>query len=197
MTIDYLPGVRATKYQRRVLTNYLTNGGDKVDAYYKGMDKVPNPKHTDKRIRDLAYKYFNSPTMRALMKEADIETRLKMENRAVAGLETAIEKYAITKDRILGELAKIAFAQQTDVASWNKDGVIIKDSDKIGDASAAVSEVSQSGGGDSPVVVKVKMLDKQQALISLGREIGMFNPKVEHRGQIALAVGAKFIVEKD
>lgn len=189
---NFLPKVRATKTQRRVLTNYLSNGGDKVDAYYKGTDT--EPKGTKKQQRDKAYRYFEGSTMKALMIEADIETRLRLENRAVQDLDSAIAKHAITREKIIDELAKIAFAQQTDVASWNSDGVLIKDSAEIGDAAAAVSEVSQSGGGDSPVVVKVKLHDKQAALKALGKELfGMFNEKVEHKGVVAVA--AKFVIE--
>lgn len=96
----------------------------------------------------------------------------------------------------MSELAKIAFAQQTDVMSWGPNGVVVKSSDELGDAASAVGEVIQSGGGDdSPVVMKIKLLDKRQALIDLGREIGMFQQQVQHKGQVAVAVGAKFIVE--
>lgn len=195
MAIDYLPGVKATKEQRRVMSNYITNGGDKHKAYWdvhnKGRDwSVAKQKHSAK-------KYFAMGTMKALMKEVNIESRLKLEVKAQDGYQNAISKYSITKDRILEELAKIAFAQQTDVMSWGPDGVVVKDSKDLGDASAAVGEVIQSGGGDGPVIMKVKLLDKQQALLNLGRELGMFNQNVNVKGQVQMAVGAKFIIEKD
>jgi hypothetical protein len=185
--------VRTGDKQRRVLARYLENGGDKVDAYYNGLNKTPNPKLGAQAQRSIAYKYFRTTTMKALMHDADLKTKVAMERKSEAGLETAIEKYGITRDRILAELAKIAFATQTDVASWGPDGVIIKDSKDIGDAAGAVAEVSQSGGGEkSPVSVKVKLHDRRQALIDLGKEIGMFSDKVEHKGTVM--VGAKFIV---
>lgn len=189
MPLNFLPGVRATKEQRRVITNYLTNGGNKTAAFLAVFeDRAAN--WSQKRRRDEAIRYFSRSTMKSLMQEAEIETRLKLEKEAMAGVENAITKYAITKDRIMEELAKIAFAQQTDVMSWGPGGVVVKDSSELGDASAAVGEVS--GGGDVPI--KVKMLDKQQALINLGRELGMFSQKVDVKGQVAVA--AKFVIER-
>ncbi len=192
-----LPGVRATKDQRRVLTRYLDNGGDKTEAYkYVFEDRIVG--NTQKQIVKKVSLYFNRSTMQALMKEADIEARVQIEKRARTDQENAIVKYGISKERILAELAKVAFAQQTDVMSWGPDGIVVKDSSEIGDAAAAVGEVTQSGGGDSPVIMKVKLLDKQQAIINLGKELyGMFQQKIEHKGQVQMAVGAKFIIERD
>lgn len=185
--------INGTKQQRHALELYLSNGGDKIEAYRLSRSEPPNVSKT--KLAQRAYHLFSTPTMKKLMAEADFQAKLKMERRAEAGLTTAIETYGISKERIMAELAKIAFATQTDVASWGPDGVLVKNSDEIGDAAAAVSEVSQSGGGDSPVSVKIKMLDKQQALINLGREaFGMFNQKVEHKGVVAVA--AKFVIEK-
>lgn len=195
--MSVLPGVRANEKHRRVLARYLANGGDKVDAYYGGLDKTPSHKISKKIVRDNAYRYFGTPIMRALMTEADADVKLQLELKARAGLDTAIEKYGITKDRIMAELAMIAFARQTDVASWGPDGVIVKDSAEIGDAAAAVGEVTQSGGGEAPITMKVKLLDKRQALIDLGKEIGMFQPTMTVKGQVQMAVGAKFIIERD
>ncbi len=185
---------KASTYQKRAVELFLNNGGDKVDAYVRSRG-IP-PTGSPAMLKHRAKEFWNSSIMKAMLQEADVQTRVRMERKAIAGLETAIDKYGITKDRILGELAKIAFAQQTDVASWGPDGVIVKPSSEIGDAAAAVSEVSSSGGGEQPVNVKIKLLDKQKALIELGREaLGMFQQQVNHKGQVAVAVGAKFIIE--
>lgn len=191
--VNFLPGVRATKDQRRVLSRYLENGGDKVDAYWYVFGP-PKADKSAKARQSKAHNYFAGSTMAALLKEANIEARVKLEIQAQNGVQNAIAKYSISKDRIMEELAKIAFAQQTDVMSWGPDGVVVKDSKDIGDASAAIGEVVQTGGGDAPVIMKVKLLDKQQALINLGRELGMFSQKVDLKG--AVAVAAKFVIEK-
>lgn len=183
----------ASSLQKHAIELFLKNGGDKVDAYVRS--RIRPLKASEKNLPAHARKFWNNSVMKALLAEANIQARLQIERRAQTGMETAIETYGITKERIMGELAKIAFAQQTDVMSWGPDGVVVKESTEIGDASAAVGEVSSSGGGDKPIVMKVKMLDKRAALIDLGREIGMFQQKVEHKGQVQMAVGAKFIIE--
>jgi len=196
MANNFLPKVRANKEQRRVLTNYLTNGGSKPKAFMAVFsDKCAN--WPIRKINKAANAYFHTVTMKALMIEGEIETRVNMEKKAERGLDTAITKYGITKERIMEELAKIAFASQTDVMSWGPDGVVVKNSGELGDAGAAVGEVVQTGGGESPVIMKVKLLDKRQALIDLGKEIGMFNPTVNVKGQVQAVVGAKFIIERD
>lgn len=94
----------------------------------------------------------------------------------------------ITQDRILRELARIAFADPRNVFEWGPDSVTLKDSASLSDDdAAAVSEVSQtiteSGGS-----VKGKMYDKQRALELLGRHLGMFTDKVQldHSGSVSL-----------
>ena len=189
-----LGNIRASITQRKAVELYLTNGGDKIDAYVRSRATPISPNTPASAIKRKAHGFFKNSTITQLMAEADIQTKLKLERKSEMGLENALDTYGITKERIIAELAKIAFAQQTDVASWGPDGVIVKDSKDIGDAAAAVGEVSQTGGGEQPDNVKIKMLDKQAALVRLGKEVfGMFTDKVEHRGVVA--VGAKFILE--
>ena len=96
-------------------------------------------------------------------------------------LEEAMKKRGqrteITQDRILRELARIAFADPRDVSDWGPGGVTLKDSASLSDDdAAAVAEVSQtiteSGGS-----IKAKMYDKQRALELLGKHLGMFVDK--------------------
>ncbi|MGN1037877.1 MAG: terminase small subunit, partial [Mailhella sp.] len=81
----------------------------------------------------------------------------------------------IEADRVVLELAKIAFADPRDLMDWGPEGVEVKASGTIPpDAAASVGEVSVQGRN-----VKVKMLDKLKALELLGRHLGMFTDKVE------------------
>lgn len=107
----------------------------------------------------------------------------------------------ITQDMVLRELAKIGFADIRKAVNWRAnvtgmvqedDGterlavtneVCLIDSDKLDDATAAaVAEVSQTAQGG----LKVKLHDKQAALVNIGRHLGMFKDKVEHSGGVAL-----------
>ena len=83
----------------------------------------------------------------------------------------------ITQDRILRELARIAFADPRKIFDWGPGGVTLKDSASLSnDDAAAVAEVSQTIT-DSGGSTKGKMYDKQRALELLGRHLGMFVDK--------------------
>ena len=96
-------------------------------------------------------------------------------------LEEAMKKREqrteITQDRILRELARIAFADPRNVFEWGPGGVTLRDSASLSDDdAAAVAEVSQTIT-DSGGSTKGKMYDKQRALELLGRHLGMFAEK--------------------
>ena len=92
----------------------------------------------------------------------------------------------ITQDKVIAELAKIAFADQRNVMTWGSSGVKLKDSDSLSDDDAAiVSEVSETitaTGG----TLKLKTHDKVKALELLGRHLGVFteNLNLNHSGVI-------------
>lgn len=104
----------------------------------------------------------------------------------------------ITQDRVLNELAKIAFADIKDyleyktektVVSKDADGTPIIDYRQIIDLldskdvdTSVVQEVSISKDG----TFKFKMYDKQKALADVGRHLGMFVEKVEHSGNMSI-----------
>jgi phage terminase small subunit len=116
----------------------------------------------------------------------------------VVATERAIERLAITKARVLAELAKIGFSDIRKAVRWqsariteedNPDGgdvLVIKNvvtnlvqivgSDEIDDeTAAAIAEISQTESGG----VKIKLHDKRSALVDIGRHLGMFPTKVE------------------
>jgi phage terminase small subunit len=93
-------------------------------------------------------------------------------------IAVAAEKAGVTIERVVGELARIGFADIRQVVSWGPDGVAVIDSAKISDdAAAAVAEVSKTTAG-----IRVKLYDKVGALEKLGRHLGMFKDKVEVAG---------------
>jgi len=82
------------------------------------------------------------------------------------------ERHMATADKVIEELTHIAFADISDYLDYKKDGdnvkVEIKDSKNID--TRAVSEVSVTKDG----TFKFKMYAKDQALIALGKHLGMF-----------------------
>jgi phage terminase small subunit len=107
------------------------------------------------------------------------------------------ERTEITQDMVLRELAKIGFADMRRLLRWTGNAprmdedeaeetgevqisvanlVTLFDSDHIDDEIAAcISEISQTKDG----ALKVKLHDKQAALVSIGRHLGMFKDKLE------------------
>ncbi len=82
----------------------------------------------------------------------------------------------VTQDRVIHELAKIAFSDLRQVADWSGGQITAKDSGQIPDKVAgAISEVRNTKEG-----IAVKMHDKIAALDRLGKHLGMFVEKVDH-----------------
>jgi phage terminase small subunit len=90
----------------------------------------------------------------------------------------------VTQDRIVQELARVAFGDARRVMSWGPDGVTLIDSETLDDDAAALvaeaSETTTQHGGS----VKLKVNDKVKALELLGRHMGMFNDKLIHGGKV-------------
>ena len=99
-----------------------------------------------------------------------------------AAIATAIAKAqmaraartGVTADRVITELAKVAFGDPRRLLSWGPEGVILRESDELTEAEAAlVSEVSETRtatGGTR----RVKLHGKVKALTALGRHLGLF-----------------------
>jgi phage terminase small subunit len=110
-------------------------------------------------------------------------SRLKGNERISARVQEivgrAAERAEIDVERILRELAAIAFSNITKAVTWSceegEDGQRVKvlpvPSDKLDEVTvAAISAVSQSSTG----ALSIKMHDKLAALVALGKHLGMF-----------------------
>lgn len=78
----------------------------------------------------------------------------------------------ITQDRVLQELAAIAFARGTDYASVGPGGVVkIKPTEELNDTQkAAVLSIKETQAG-----IEIKLADKVRALELLGKHQGLFD----------------------
>lgn len=101
-------------------------------------------------------------------------------------LKPRMKRYDITAERVLEELATLAYSDITDFTRFNESGVTMKDSDTLPKRSrraiAEVSQVMNEYGG----TVKFRLHDKKGALDSLGRYLKLFTDKVEHSGKVTL-----------
>ncbi len=108
-------------------------------------------------------------------------------------LEARAKKAGISQERIVLELARIAFSNMKGFARWDANGIGLRESDELSDEESAcvqeISEVVNDRGGRS----KLKLYDKIKALELLGKHIGMFRPVPEEIEQErALANKDKF-----
>jgi len=96
--------------------------------------------------------------------------------RAVERGQAARERRKlVSADRVLEELARIAFADIRDYAAWDGEGVSLKPGDAIPEeAAAAIAEISQRGGA-----ARIRLYDKKAALGLLARHVGLLTPRAE------------------
>lgn len=89
----------------------------------------------------------------------------------------------ISAERVLKELARIAFANIREVAKWNGNKIMVKNSDELTeDEVACISEIKETKDG-----VQVKFHDKAAALDKLGKYLKLFNDTVDVNLTINLA----------
>lgn len=92
------------------------------------------------------------------------------------------ERTQATQERVITELARIAFGDQRRLMQWGAKGVSLRDSATISDADAAtVAEVAETRTKDGGSL-RIKTHDKVLALKLLGEHLGMFKRRVEHSG---------------
>ena len=83
---------------------------------------------------------------------------------------------AVSADAVLTEIAKLAFGDLTEVASWGPDGLILFDSLHLSDAARAqVAEIKETRT-QAGTTLTVKRHDKIKALELLARHVGLLTP---------------------
>ena len=100
--------------------------------------------------------------------------------------QQALEAANITEQRVVEELAKLAFANKEDFYREDENGNQILDlRAATRDQMAAVSEIVTGKDGRP---VKIKLADKKGALDSLGKYMGLFVDRVAHEGKDGEAI---------
>lgn len=91
--------------------------------------------------------------------------------RAVeAAMAARSDRLGVSQDRVVLELARLAFADMRDFASWGDGGVRLRPSEELTeDQAACVSEIVETPGKG----VRVKLFGKQPALAALARHLGL------------------------
>jgi phage terminase small subunit len=106
------------------------------------------------------------------MHEVQVEIQKSMARTA--------KRAQVDADRVVLELARVAFATISDVVAWNAEGVItLTPSDALdADVLGAVAEVTEVRSKEG-ATLRVKMTDKLAALTLLARHLGMLVDRVE------------------
>jgi phage terminase small subunit len=86
------------------------------------------------------------------------------------------QKVDISAERVIQELACIAFVKADDVADFGPDGVLLKSSKRMSqDTLRAIESIMQTKDG-----VRVKMHSKTTALELIGKRLGIWKDHVKH-----------------
>ncbi len=97
----------------------------------------------------------------------------------------------ITQDRVLKELATIAFIDIRD--AFDDEGQLLQVKDLPEDIARAIGgldhSVINSGEDQTGVTSKVKLIDKKGTLELLGRHLKLFTDKVELAGNMSVTIG--------
>lgn len=143
-----------TPKQRRFVDEYLTDLNATQAAIRAG--------YSEKTAAAIGAENLIKPQIAAAIQEA-------MQARSARTL--------ITADRVLTELARIAFSNMKTFAEWGGSGFSLKQSSKVSDEDAAcvaqLSETTTKDGGS----ISFKLHDKVRALEKLGDHLGMFDQK--------------------
>jgi phage terminase small subunit len=167
---EQLPRARFTPMQRLFIEAYLVSKNITKAAIAAGCK--------ERSAHAVGSKWFNTTKIRA-----EIDARLA----------STLDRYAVTSDRIIRELAKLAFGNLDDFIVVQDDGTVSIDfgtttRDQVASLSGLEIDEYSEGRGDSakPVRrVKLKFSEKRQALMDLAKLMRMLPAdRVEHTGRL-------------
>lgn len=115
-------------------------------------------------------------------------TKLNIKNEIDKAIAKRSRRTGINQDRVLRELAKIAFVNPSDVINFGqatvKNGA--KEDDLATIASVKVKTIPTEDGDIEER--EVKLYDKLKALDLIGKHLGMFKDKVEVNGDMGVKI---------
>lgn len=101
-------------------------------------------------------------------------------------------KHDNLKKRVLAQLACLAFSDITDYQVWNGDYATLKDSESLTRKQrAAIQQVkvtTVTKEDEARHTVELKLCSKEKALELLGRHLGMFTDKIEHKMPVPVLI---------
>lgn len=109
---------------------------------------------------------------------AKLLTNAKVRARIGAAMAEQSKRTGVNADRVIRELARIAFVNPTDVVNTDKATVLPGASKDDTAAIASVKVKTSTTDSGESVEREIRFHDKNKALELLGRHLGMFNDKL-------------------
>lgn len=111
---------------------------------------------------------------------SNVEVRSEINKR----MKEREKRTEITQDKVIKELANLAFTDRTDIVTITSGRVIIQNFDDLTiEQRACIAGVKETKFG-----IEVLFYGKEKALEMLGRHLGMFNDKIEVKGELETGV---------
>lgn len=108
--------------------------------------------------------------------------KVKIQEKIQKAMAEREKRTEITQDRVLREIANLAFTDRTGIVNLKKKRVIIRDFEELTpEQRACVAGVKETKHG-----IEVSFYNKEKALEMLGRHLGMFNDKVKIDGEMTV-----------
>lgn len=152
-----------TKNQKIFVDEYLVDL-NATRAYKKAYPNIKN---------DEAAAVNGSKLLRNTKVVAEIEKRMKDREK----------RTEVTQDKVVKELARLAFTDRTSIVKVTSGSLRIKSFDELTEDQKACI----SGAKETKFGIEVTFYNKEKALEMLGRHLGLFNDKLEVKGQVNVA----------
>lgn len=176
-------------YTKRISSDGGEGLSPREAAFLKHYLADPNRNGTQAAIKAGYAPGSAKVTASRLLTRDNVSSRVAAADQKVAAsVERATDRFAISKERIMAELARMAFSDIRNVLTFGPehrkltlmDGSVLKTSgvgiiasDELSDdAAAAIEEVSEGPNG-----IKVKLASKRAALIDLAKMAGFYVEK--------------------
>lgn len=149
-----------TAKQQAFVTAYLDGGMQNAAAAYR-VAYPTSQKWTPQAVATASSESLKNPDIMVILDQARAKARQAM---------TATEdRYAVSKERISRELARMAFVDPRGLYEWTAEGVTLKASaDLTDDQAGAVQAVSHTVTKDGGTI-RVELADRRRALMDLAK----------------------------
>lgn len=160
------PNNSLTTKQRKFADHYLLDPKRRANrAYDAACGRGPEMSANAARVGGC--RMLKNPKIAAYIQRREDEVAGKLQ-----------EKYEISEERIIGELAAIGFSALTDYAEWDKETITLKNSEDLSpEQAAAIHEVAHLKDG-----IRLKTHSKLRALELLGKwkRLRLWVDRTEH-----------------